>query len=34
MIEYERRMATLNSEIFLTQNLYQSFMEAKGRLKK
>jgi hypothetical protein len=27
-------MATLNSEIFLTQNLYQSFMEAKTRLKK
>ena len=31
MLEYQKKMATLNSEINLTQNLYQSFMEAKAR---
>lgn len=34
MIEYQKKMAALNSEILLTQNLYQSFMEAKSRVKK
>jgi hypothetical protein len=26
LIEYQKKMAALNSEIYLTQNLYQSFM--------
>lgn len=31
MLEYQRKMATLNSEINLTQNLYQNFLQAKSR---
>ena len=31
MIDYEKKMATLSSEINLTQQLYQNFMEAKAR---
>lgn len=34
LVEYERQMAMLNSEIYLTQNLYQSFMEARSKIKK
>jgi len=30
-VEYERKMATLNSEINLTKNLYEQFMENKSR---
>lgn len=33
-IEFEKKMATLNSEIYLTQNLYQNFIEAKSRVKR
>ena len=31
MVEYEKKMATLNSEINLTETLYNQFMEAKAR---
>jgi 16S rRNA G527 N7-methylase RsmG len=31
LLEYQKKMATLNNEINLTQNLYQSFIEAKSR---
>lgn len=31
LVDYEKKMATLNSEINLTQQLYQAFMEAKAR---
>lgn len=31
LVEYEKKMATLNSEINLTQTLYNQFMEAKAR---
>lgn len=34
MLEYQRKMATLNSEINLTQNLYQNFLQAKSRVNK
>ena len=34
MLEYQRKMATLNSEINLTQNLYQNFLQAKSRTKR
>jgi hypothetical protein len=30
-MDYEKKMATLNNEINITQNLYQTFMEAKSR---
>lgn len=33
LVDYEKKMATLNSEINLTQQLYQAFMEAKARKK-
>lgn len=32
-MDYEKKMATLNNEINLTQNLYQAFIEAKSRAK-
>lgn len=31
LVDYDKKMATLNSEINLTQQLYQAFMEAKAR---
>ena len=31
LLEYQKKMATLNNEINLTQNLYQTFIEAKSR---
>lgn len=31
MYDYEKKMATLNSEINLTQQLYKTFLEAKAR---
>lgn len=31
LIQYEKKMATLNSEINVTQTLYQQFLEAKAR---
>lgn len=31
MLEYQKKMATLNNEINLTQNLYKAFMESKSR---
>lgn len=31
LVEYQKKMATLNNEINLTQNLYQSFIDAKSR---
>ena len=31
MIEYQKKMATLNNEINLTQNLYKSFLDAQAR---
>lgn len=31
LIEYQKKMATLNNEINLTQNLYKTFVEAKAR---
>lgn len=31
LMDYEKKMATMNSEINLTQQLYKSFMEAKAR---
>lgn len=34
MADYHKKMAALNSEILLTQNLYQSFINAKSRVKK
>lgn len=34
MIDYERKMATLNAEINLTQNLYDSFLSAKSKVVK
>ena len=34
LLEYQKKMATLNNEINLTQNLYQSFLDAKSRAKK
>lgn len=33
ILDYEKKMATLNNEINLTQQLYQTFMEAKARKK-
>ncbi len=30
-VDYERKMATLNAEINLTQNLYNSFVTAKSK---
>lgn len=33
-VEYERKMAALNAEINLTQNLYNSFMSAKSKVVK
>ena len=32
--EYQQKLAALNSEIHLTQNLYNSFMEGKSRVKR
>ncbi len=32
-MDYEKKMATLNNEINLTQQLYQTFLEAKSRKK-
>ena len=32
LIDYERKMATLNAEINLTQNLYNSFLSAKSKV--
>ena len=32
MVEYERKMSALNTEINLTQNLYQSFLSAKTKV--
>jgi hypothetical protein len=34
MVEYQKKMATLNNEINVTQNLYQAFLDAKSRGKK
>ena len=34
LIEYQKKMATLNNEINLTQNLYKTFVEAKARQQK
>lgn len=34
LVDYHKKMATLNSEILLTQNLYQSFIEAKSKVKR
>jgi hypothetical protein len=34
LAEYQKKMATLNMEINLTQNLYNTFLDAKSRLKK
>lgn len=31
ILDYEKKMATLNNEINLTQNLYQTFLDAKAR---
>ena len=31
LIDYQKKMATLNNEINITQNLYQSFIDAKAR---
>lgn len=31
ILDYEKKMATLNNEINLTQQLYKTFMEAKAR---
>jgi serine/threonine protein kinase HipA of HipAB toxin-antitoxin module len=31
LIQYEKKMATLNSEINVTQTLYQQFLQAKAR---
>ena len=31
LVEYEKKMATLNSEINLTQTLYNQLLEAKAR---
>lgn len=31
LVDYQKKMATLNNEINLTQNLYQSFIDAKTR---
>ena len=31
MIEYQKKMATLNNEINLTQNLYKTFLESTAR---
>jgi hypothetical protein len=31
LVEYQKKMETLNNEINITQNLYQSFVEAKSR---
>jgi hypothetical protein len=33
LIEYQKKMATLNQEILISQNLYRTFMEAKARQK-
>lgn len=33
LFDYEKKMATLNSEINLTQELYKAFTEAKARKK-
>jgi hypothetical protein len=33
LIDYEKKMATLNSEINLTQQLYKAFMDAKAKKK-
>lgn len=32
LVEYQKKMATLNMEINLAQNLYNSFIEAKSRV--
>ncbi len=34
LIDYERKMAALNAEINLTQNLYNSFLTAKSKVVK
>ena len=34
MTDYHKKMAALNSEILLTQNLYQSLISAKAKVKK
>ncbi len=34
LADYHKKMATINSEILLTQNLYQSFIDAKSRVVK
>jgi glutamate mutase epsilon subunit len=34
LVDYHKKMATLNSEILLTQNLYQNFIEAKSKVVK
>jgi hypothetical protein len=33
LLDYEKKMATLNSEINLTQHLYKTFLEAKSKKK-
>ncbi len=33
LFDYEKKMATLNSEINLTQELYKAFTDAKARKK-
>jgi hypothetical protein len=33
-VDYQKKMATLDSEILLTQNLYKSFIDAKSRVVK
>lgn len=32
LVEYQKKMATLNMEINLAQNLYNNFIEAKSRV--
>lgn len=34
LVEYQKKMATLNVEINLAQNLYTSFLDAKSRVGK
>jgi multidrug resistance efflux pump len=34
LVDYQKKMATLDSEILLTQNLYKSFIDAKSRVVK
>jgi hypothetical protein len=34
LADYQKKMATMNSEILLTQNLYQNLIEAKSKVVK